>query len=349
MIVVNARFLTQNITGVQRFAIEISKILKTRLGSKILFVTHPGIIHNELAKELDAKVIGISKSHLWEQVDLYLFLLRNHKPLLLSLGYTGPLFYKNQIVSIHDMAFKFYSTTFSKSFAFIYNFLVPKVATRSLHVFTVSHAAKDEICKALNLQTSKVTVIYNGLSEFFRPQKNDITEISPKKDFILAVSSHHPRKNYKRLVEAFCNLKDDKVELYIVGNIVNHFTNDFKNDKLAKNRIHFLTNVSDTELVKYYEEASLFVFPSTYEGFGIPLIEAMSYNLPCVISDIPVFREIGDESVIYVNPKSVRSITEGIEKGLALKTQKVEYPKLENFTWHKSAEKVLKVLKHFDG
>lgn len=347
MIVVNARFLTQDITGVQRFAVEISKILKKKLSNKVLFVSHSGIIHHELAKELDVKIIGVNKSHLWEQFDLYFFLLRNKNPLLLSFGYTGPLLYKNQIVSIHDMAFKYYRETFSKSFAFTYNFIVPKIAKKCLHIFTVSNSAKDEICKELNLSKNKITVIYNGLSDFFKTDGIVPVEKKKEKRYILTVSSHHPRKNYKRLVQSFYNIKDDSIHLYIVGKVINHFTNDFQDDKLKQERISFLTNVSDIELKNYYKGAELFVFPSLYEGFGIPVIEAMNFNLPCVISEIPVFKEIGDESVIYVDPQSISSITKGIEKGLKLKSKRIIYPKLKKFTWYNSAEKVINILNQF--
>lgn len=344
MIVINARFLTQPTTGVQRFAIEISKILKQKLKDEVCFVTCPGVIHKNLAKELDAITIGINKSHLWEQVDLYLYLLKKGKPLLVSFGYTGPLFYKNQIVSIHDVAFKLYKSSFSKSFTFMYNFLVPKIGKRCLHVFTVSYTAKDELCRELNLQPHKISVIYNGISKIFKTTKKvELKNLS--KPYILTVSSHHPRKNYKRLIQAFKKLNDKSIDLYVVGNIIKHFS--YENDYEQVENIKYLTNVSDEELLVYYQNAELFVFPSLYEGFGIPVIEAMSQNLPCVISDIPVFREIGDDTVIYVNPKSINSISNGIKKSLESSKHNNQHPKLKKFNWEFSADKVIRVINRF--
>ena len=348
MIVINARFLTQPVTGVQRYAIEISKLLKKRYTGKLEFVTHSGIIHTELAEELGAKIIGVNKSHIWEQLDLYAYLLKNNKPLLFSFGYTGPIAYKNQIVSVHDMAFKYYKNTFSKGFVYTYNYLVPKIAKNCLHVCTVSEFSKTEICEELNVSPNKVTVIYNGLSDVFKKVGNDCSEISDK--YLLTVSSHHPRKNYKKLIEAFNNIEDKTVKLYVIGNIINHFSHDLEmNNKEHLGRVKFLTNVSDKELACYYKNAELFVFPSLYEGFGIPVIEAMSMNLPCVLSDIPVFKEIGDDSVIYVDPNSIESITDGINKGLNLSDKKISYKKLNGFSWDRSTEKVIDLLNKFSN
>lgn len=344
MIIVNARFLTQPTTGVQRFAIEISKLLKLKFQNKIRFVTCPGIIHQHIADDLEAEVIGINKSHIWEQVDLYFYLLKNGSPLLLSLGFTGPLFYKNQIVSIHDVAFKLYKKTFSKSFSLVYNYVVPRVAKTCLHVITVSHSAKNELIREFDIPESKILVVYNGISSIFtKTEKNKFKKTT--KPYILTVSSHHPRKNYKRLIEAFRKLDNNALDLYVIGNFIDHFAN--RKDYKEEGNVKFLTRVSDEQLLAYYQNAELFVFPSLYEGFGIPVIEAMSQNLTCVISDIPVFREIGDESVIYVDPLSVESITLGLKKGLSLSTKHVNYPNLDKFSWQKSAELVSDLLIKF--
>ncbi len=349
-IYINSRFLTQPITGVQRFAIEISKVLKNELKDQVVFVTHPGIVHKELAEYLEAKVVGLNKSHFWEQFDLYLYLKKRGTPLLLSFGHTGPIFYKRQIISVHDMAFRYYKDTFSKSFVFIYNLIIPIVSKKGLHVLTVSESAKKEVCEGLELPEKKVTVIYNGLSEVFQKVNENIDDnLINKSNYILTVSSHHQRKNYKRLIEAFSLIEDDSLELFVVGNVGPNFSksldeNDFKMD----DRIKFLTNVSDNQLSQYYQNAKLFVFPSLYEGFGIPVIEAMSKGLLCVLSDIPVFREIGDDSVIYVNPLDINSIKEGIEKGLNNDNKNIVYSKLSNFSWRKSGKKVIEVLKDIE-
>lgn len=347
MIVVNARFLTQRITGVQRFALELSRRLKKYYGNEVHFVTHSGIIHKDLAHELEAEIIGFNKSHVWEQVDLYLYLLRKSNPLLISFGYTGPLLYKRQIVSIHDMAFKYYKKTFSRGFVLAYNFLIPIITKKCLHVFTVSESAKKEVGKELKLEQNKISVIYNGLSDVFKTEVLSHVE-SPFGNYILTVSSHHPRKNYKRLIEAFSMLDDPSLSLFVIGNKVSTFKGDLnQNDYGLDERIVFLSDISDQQLVEYYEYAQLFIFPSLYEGFGIPVIEAMSRGKICVLSEIPVFKEIGDNQVIYVDPLNVNSIKEGITKGLSQNNEKKSYKKLPLFSWDKSADNVIKVITQF--
>jgi glycosyltransferase involved in cell wall biosynthesis len=345
MVVVNARFLTQRVTGVQRFAIELSKILKERLGDHIKFVTCKGVIHKELYNELQAETIGLNRSHMWEQVDLFLYLRTNENPLLISFSATGPIFYQRQIVTIHDMAFKFYKHTFSKLFALTYNLMIPRLASKCIHVFTVSNTSKADICRELNLPQNKVSVVYNGISSIFkiksRAQKKEKID-----DYILAVSSHHLRKNYERLVQAFDRIEDTKIKLIVVGSFVKHFSGG--SQKNLDERIVLLDNVSDEELRGYYANARLFVFPSLYEGFGIPLIEAMSQELPCAISDIPVFREIGQSTMLFFDPYSIESIASALNQGLSME-RCIKYSNLEKFDWTVNAQKVLQIIKKSNG
>ena len=106
IVIINARFLTQPISGVQRFGIEIAKELKKN-NLNLVFVSPKNIIHHDLAKELDVKVIGILKGHLWEQIELQSYVLRKNA-FLVSFCNTGPLFVRNQIITIHDLCFKLF-------------------------------------------------------------------------------------------------------------------------------------------------------------------------------------------------------------------------------------------------
>ena len=97
MLFVNARFLTQHITGVQRYAIEISKQLKFKLRDGVVFLSPENIVHNEIARNLGVRVIGKNSGHIWEQLDLPIYIKREGSPLLLNLANTAPVFYKNKI------------------------------------------------------------------------------------------------------------------------------------------------------------------------------------------------------------------------------------------------------------
>lgn len=100
MIIVNSRFLSQKLTGVQRYAIELCKSLKTIYGENILFVCPPSILHEHVANELGAKVIGTHTGHLWEQWDLPKFLKKKGSPLLVNLSNTAPVFYRNKVTIV---------------------------------------------------------------------------------------------------------------------------------------------------------------------------------------------------------------------------------------------------------
>ena len=159
--------------------------------------------------------------------------------------------------------------------------------------------------------------------------------------YVLTVSSHHPRKNFNRLIEAFNNLNLPEVKLFVIGDFVSHFNNE-TNLNSNKNII-FLNNIDDNTLLEYYRNASLFVFPSLYEGFGIPGIESISQCVPTIVSDIPVFREIYGNMVDYFDPYNISSISscieENINKNISIEVL-IEYKsRVEaKYSWDKGAE-----------
>ena len=144
MIIINARFLTQKVTGVQRFAIEISRIIHN-LNKEIVFVSPADILDRELANELGVITIGKRSGTLWEQIDLRMYLAANKNPLLINFCNTGLLFYQNQIVTVHDMSYKVNPKWFSKKFYLWYNFLIPNLAKYSQKVLTVSNSSKNDL------------------------------------------------------------------------------------------------------------------------------------------------------------------------------------------------------------
>uniref|UniRef100_UPI0040497599 glycosyltransferase n=1 Tax=Flavobacterium sp. TaxID=239 RepID=UPI0040497599 len=160
LIIINCRFLSQTISGVQRFAIEMCLELKKK-NLNIIFVSPRNIIHHDLAEQLDVKSIGKLKGHFWEQVTLRDYVTKNDG-LLLSFCNTGPLFLKNQIITIHDLCFMTHPHWFSKSFTIVYNFLIPKIVKKSKHIITVSETSKNEISEKLKINPEKISVIYNA-------------------------------------------------------------------------------------------------------------------------------------------------------------------------------------------
>lgn len=204
------------------------------------------------------------------------------------------------------------------------------------HVVTVSEAMKEEILSFY--PGVPISVIYNGLDarEFDRISESDLLAVRLKyalpEDFVLAVGHVEKRKNYLRLVDAIARLRDRgrSCSLLIIGN-------DSGERKAIEERVEsanlsgcvkILSGLSDLEVRCTYKLCSLFVFPSSYEGFGIPILEAMAASRPMVLSDIPVFREITQDRGVYFPHHDVESMAFAIEKVLSSSSERerlIEY------------------------
>jgi len=346
MLIVNCRFLTQKITGVQRHAMEISLQLK-QLRPDTKFVAPKNIIHTDTAAKLEVEIIGSRTGHFWEQFDLPRYLKKYYKtkPLLLSLANTAPLFYKHKIVTIHDTAFLINPKWFSRRFYYFYRFLARNAQT----VITVSEFSKKEIIGKMKISPAKIEIIYNAVSSIFKKTDNENNKSKYGK-YILTVSSLAPRKNLKRTIEAFKKLKLQQYSLVIVGaghrSLGNKRLNELTN---AGEGIIFKGHVEDEELVNLYNNAELFIFPSLYEGFGIPPVEAMSCGCPCVVSNTSCLPEICGKAAEYCDPYDVIDIAKTMNKVLKdfdLRDRLIEkgFQQIKKYSWQKTVDKILKLV-----
>lgn len=341
--------MSQKITGVQRFATEISKHLKQSPQDKfICFLAPPNIIHPELAKELQVKVIGSNTGHLWEQLDLVRFLRAEKNPILLNLANSAPLFYTNNVVTIHDLSVYFKPKWFSFPYRTYYKFLTPVIVKSAKLVFTVSYAIKEELIKKFNLSPGRIEVIYNAVSKEL--SKNNIVEDRKRGNYILTVSSLDPRKNIKNLILAFSRSAVKDHNLYIIGGKSAAFAKTELQEIVQKNKqIKLLGRVSDEELLQLYSNAKLFAYVSFYEGFGLPNIEAMAMGTPVLTSDTPAIKEICEEAAYYVKPNDVEDISSGIFKllnspELLKELSSKGIKKSKEFSWTNSANKLLNAI-----
>ena len=346
-IIIAARFLTQPITGVQRYGIELSKtIKKVNKSFNINFISPVNILHQDIAKNLDINTVGIFKGQLWDQVSLLKFLRKNNNPLVINFANTLPIFYTNKIVTIHDIINLKYDVNWK--YKKYYEIVWPIMLKNSKHIITVSEFSKREISKYFNINPNKISVVYNGVNENFKPK-----ETEQKEKYILGLSSIAKHKNFERLVQAFLKIDTD-VKLYIVGGInPKIFGKDTLRilDKIQESKnITFLGRVDDDKLIDLYSNALFFVYPSLSEGFGIPPLEAQACGCPVLLSNIPVFQEVYGNSVHYCNPLDENDIKIQIEYLLnnerlleELKNKSLE--NVKKYTWEKSAVNFLKILK----
>lgn len=346
MIFVNARFLTQPITGVQRYGIEISRELKKQ-NPNIKFICPNNIIHHDIAKELDAVPVGKLKGHAWEQIELPYYLKRSKKPLLINLANTAPILYTNKVSTIHDIAYEKFPENFSWQFRSLYKFLIPKIISSSLKIFTVSEFSKSELCSLYATPQENVTVITNASSSIF--QRNSSTE--PRPEYILAVSSLTYQKNFSGLIDAFNNLSNQRCELLLVGSINRNFAPPTLLKKIDSNpRIKFAGRVTDSELVDLYSGAKAFIHPSFYEGFGIPPLEAQACGCPVICSSIASLPEVCGDSALYFDPYNTSDITNKIDSffldpRISERLILQGYKNIKRFSWESSASKLLSSIK----
>lgn len=349
-IFINARFLTQNTTGVQRFAIEISKQLKILLPD-IKFISPKNIIQKELADYFEVETFGNYTSHLWEQVELPIFLKKKKNPLLINLGNTAPLFYKNQVVSILDLSFIINPKWFSKFFSLFYSFVIPKIAKKSLRVLTISENSKKDIIEMIGIREDKIGVLYCDVPSEFRSNNNQKLP-NVYGDYILAVSSLDPRKNFGRLIEAYNKLNLPNVKLVIVGSINKVFSDlNIKKNIQDNPLITFTGYVDQQDLPSLYRNAKLFIYPSLYEGFGIPPLEAMICGCPTIVANVASLPEVCGNASYYVNPYSIDDISRGMKELInneSLREELIEkgYERVSHFKWETSAIKLVNIIEN---
>jgi len=344
MIVINGRFLTQKITGVQRFAIDIAIRLKEQRND-VLVLAPKDIIHKEISEKLEAKIVKGYIGHLWEQITLPLYLNKINNPILLNLTNSAPIFYGNKITTICDISNITNPEWFSNKYKYFYRVLTPIIVRTSKKIITISEFSKNEIHKHLHKPLEEIEVVYCALPTNFEVLDKNL--YIHKKKFFLCVSSINPRKNFNRTIEAFIKWNKLDYQLYIVGEKSNSFANHQLLNKRNEN-IKFLGRVSDDELSTLYKEAKGFLYLSLYEGFGIPPLEAQALNCPVLASDIPVLREVLQESAIFCDPTNIFDIILGIDKlaftDIDLYIQRGK-ENIKRFDWSKSTQKISKIVK----
>ena len=340
-IALNARFLAHRPTGMQRYALEL---------------------YRRFAGYLDpvrpAKALRGPAGHLWEQ--LYLPSAVRGR-LLWSPNNTGPVATSRQVCTIHDLIALEHPEWFSPRFAGWYSWLLPRLARRVRHIIAISEYTKQRIVERLGVPEHHVTVIPNGVDgRFSQRGPEEIESVrrslglrSPA--YLLCVGSLEPRKNLARLVEAWRRIQSlvpAEVELVVAGGTGDSRVFARASCEPAPPRTQFTGYVPDESLPALYSGALALVYPSLYEGFGLPPLEALACGTPVVTSDATSLKELFGGAAVLINPQQVDSIAEGIWRILChhslrdtLREQGLE--RSRQFTWERTAKETLQVLLNF--
>lgn len=256
-----------------------------------------------------------------------------------------------QVATIHDLNFEHYPKDLPWLVSTYFRFFFPKFARKAKRILTVSNFSKKDIVEKYGVSNNKISVIYNGISEEYRVQTPDeISETrrqySNGKPYFIFVGSLHPRKNVQRLVQAFSafSLTNSEIDLVIVGNAM-WKQEEFHLSTETKERIHFLGHLSTSELSRITGASFALSYVPYFEGFGIPLVEAMRCGVPIISANSSCLPEIAGDAAIYCDPFSVQDITEKLHilsNDSTLHQQLAENALKRSvlFSWDKAAEEV---------
>jgi len=306
-----------------------------------------------LIKELTSSIeITIAKprfnnkfyAHFWEHCILPY--KANNYDILFCPSNIAPLFLSKKVklvYTLHDLSFLDFPENYSKLFQCYYSYIVPKNLKRADSVLTVSHFAMNTIIAKFPFVKNKIKHIYNGVDQsFLNSGRNRI-----KKDtYILFIGSMSKIKNYQSVIKAFLLLKID-IKLKMIMPTLDSFS-EYNIHMVKDEKIEVIEFIEHQNLCNFYKKARLFIYPSLYDSFGLPVLEAMACGTPVVTSNIAALPEVGGDAVLYCDPYNVEDISQKIEQilgdtSLQEQMSKKGLARAKEFSWEKSAQEHIRV------
>lgn len=343
-VLINGRFLGQRVTGIQRYGRETLLNLDELLAGKREGETDwtllvPRGTQTPAFKRIRVEALGRFGGHFWEQFELP---WRARNGLLFSFGFTGPLLLRRQIVTVHDAAVFRMPHAFRWQFRLWYRWLVRHLVKRSPCTVAVSRFSAGETTECFGAEPARIRIATEGWQHLQRIEA--ATAILDRhnlrgRPFALAVSSPTPSKNFALILAALRQLGDN-APLCVVAGAADPAI--FKDAGLATDGILHLGYVSDAELKALYEAATCFVFPSRYEGFGIPPLEAMASGCPVLASTAPAVAEVCGDAARYFDPDQPEALAKLMlevftDTRLRQDMQTAGRARAEHYSWTKNA------------
>ncbi|WP_415919319.1 glycosyltransferase family 4 protein [Tateyamaria sp. SN6-1] len=305
---VNGRFLTQPVSGVQRYARELLSALDHLLaqsGGPDIEVLLPYDVATPEWQVLRTRVVRGGRGHLWEQGALA-HAARGGR--LLSLGNAGPLTHGAHVVCLHDANLFDIPEAFSPRYRAAHRLLRPALARRAQTLLTVSHHAAGRLSHHLGVPRSRFEIVRNSAAHVLRwPVRHGVPErygLHPD-GYLLSVGNQSPNKNLSALTQAHALAGETAPPLAIVGGAAPGVA---LADAGQGGRVHMLGRVPDEDLRGLYEGARGFVFPSLFEGFGIPPLEAMQLGVPVLCARAGAMPEVLGQAPVWFDPRDVGDI-----------------------------------------
>lgn len=369
-IYINGRFLQQHVTGVQRYGRELLKawdeLIETgeidRRAVEFHILAPRGPIAAPELRHLSLRQVGHLRGHLWDQLELP---FHARDGVLFSPGNVHPLVSPALgpgVVTVHDLSYRLRPNSYTIPFRIAYGVLVPAALRRADAIITASEAEKTNIVARFPMARDRIHVVYHGSPDAELPAEDqpnrtstspDLKLDSPKaaEPFALWVGTLSARKNPQGAIDAIALLnKEMKLPLVMVGATYKGFKSAYLRTDGYGEVVRFASDVdTPAKLRGLYRRAVCLLFPSFYEGFGLPPLEAMTNGCPVVTSDIPVLREVCGNAALYCDPKNPHDIANTIrmlvnDPELRNRLRRDGLRRASEFSWTKCAHNTLAVL-----
>ncbi len=342
--------------GIGRYSYELSLELYNLLKDDIKIIIREEDLKDYKEVKRDSLIIlkGIKNSkdrNLCEQLYIPKMVSKEFKDYIVHYPDSmAPLLLNSNkiVITVHDLAFKSLQNVFTKKTVLWKNFMLKKSLNKSREIIAITGFTRDEINRYYKNIDNKINIVYNGFNKLSdspideRNLSEDILSMT-KDPYILTVSTISPRKNIDTLIKALGELKEGR--LIVCGSkgwLYDDIYNLVKSMNLS-HRVIFTGKVNDDELKHLYKNSKLFVYPSIYEGFGLPPLEAMSYNVKVILSDAPCLYEVVGDSSTYFKSKDYKDLAKAMKEFLN-KDEKYDYSDVLNkYSWKKCGEDTLKV------
>ncbi|MBC7995105.1 MAG: glycosyltransferase family 4 protein [Rhizobacter sp.] len=339
-LLINGRFLTRPLTGVDRFAIELMEAYSASVPAdapkpRVMTPDAPLVNPPAFASRSELLRVGQRQGHLWEQLDLPR--AAGDAPLV-NLCNTAPALRRQQMVVVHDAATVANPGNYSLAFRSWYRLMLGSALKRSRVVATVSAFSAGELSQHFGRALKDIEVIPESGEHILRDAADPSTVQRlglEGKPFVLAVGSLSPNKNFGAVVAAMALLGDNAVPLVAVGG---GNSKVFADSSAAGPGIVRTGYVSDAQLRALYEAASCFVFPSFYEGFGLPPLEAMACACPVIVSRCASMPEVCGEAALYCDPHDPTTLATELRRLLGSESLRADLraagaARSAQFTW----------------
>jgi glycosyltransferase involved in cell wall biosynthesis len=262
------------------------------------------------------------------------------------------------LLTVHDLSFIHFPDTFPSTLVNYLNQVVPWSIARAWHVLADSVSTKNDLREYYAVPDEKITVLYSGVSSAYRPVESPTVLKSTQQGYgldddpyVLSVGTIQPRKNYQMLIRAFALIaREHPHNLAIAGGkgwLEDEMMAEAARQGIA-DRVRFLGFVADEHLPALYSGASLFVFPSLYEGFGLPVLEAMACGVPAIISNSSSLPEVGGDAALQLPPDSPEAWADGMnmvlnDRKLAADMIAAGFAQAHRFNWEQAAQELLDI------